>query len=154
MVRVLCLSEGDANLRTREGYTPFMLSCMNGSFDCGAFIISRGGDPYLLTNNHQSCLSLLATAITQAHKQLEFAFSAEKMLEFAEQYQNDIFGDKTAVKNDIQILTKLVDDAHEAGYEMPAIDLGDDEDEIAEEAVEYTGTQSGVMTQESIHRRS
>ena len=58
LVRILCRSETDANLRTQDGYTPYMLCCSNGCYECADFIISRGGDPYLLSNNRQTCLSV------------------------------------------------------------------------------------------------
>lgn len=132
IVKLLCRSEIDANLRTRDGYTPYMLSCLNGAFDCGSFVISRGGDPYLLTNTNQSCLSLLANSVRQAFKPLDFAFSSMKMLNFVDEYRNDIFGDIHAIDNDIQKLDEIANDAQNQGYVLPEVDLEVSDEEYME----------------------
>ena len=121
LVRILCRSETDANLRTQDGYTPYMLCCSNGCYECADFIISRGGDPYLLSNNRQTCLSILATAIRQSTSPLEYAVFASRMLEYVDQYRLDFFGDINSTNSDIATLNDLVEKAKQEGMEFPAV---------------------------------
>lgn len=119
ILQLLCASPIDANLRTRKGDTPYMLSCMNGSYDCGDYLIEQGADPYLLSTSGQSCLAILANAIRQAGNDLDFAFSAQKMLRFADSYKLEYFGDLNAYNNDIATLNDLSKKAEEHGMVMP-----------------------------------
>lgn len=120
ILQLLCTSPIDANLRTRKGDTPYMLSCMNGSYDCGDYLIGQGADPYLLSSSGQSCLAILANSIRQAANDLDFAFSAQKMLDFVDSYKLEYFGDLNAYNNDIATLNDLSKKAKDHGMVMPA----------------------------------
>ena len=62
-LRTLCLSEVDANLITRDGLTCFLLACTVGSYECAAFLLDLGADPYLLDKNERSCLEIVTDVV-------------------------------------------------------------------------------------------
>lgn len=103
ILSLLC-SISHVNLRTRNGLTPYMICCQNGSSACASYLLNQGADPFLLSNDLFSCLTLLATAIRQAANRADYALMAKSMATFADQYKLDCFGDLKMINGDVETI--------------------------------------------------
>lgn len=103
VLSLLC-SISHVNLRTRNGLTPYMICCQNGSSACASYLLNQGADPFLLSNDLFSCLTLLATAIRQAANRADFALMAKSMATFADQFKLDCFGDLKIISGDVETI--------------------------------------------------
>ena len=112
LLLTLCGDIRDLNLRTRTGFTPFMLCLQHGCFECADTLLLAGGDMFMLDNDNRCSLSILAAAIQQCADETlrcqQFGRLAQRMLSYTASFATDFFGGESSVQPVIDVLEQCV----------------------------------------------